>query len=144
MPLACRYSSASQIRRDSRGLGLGQRLVAGEDLHERFAVEKLHHEIRPALRRLDLDDLQDRRVIEPRADFFLALEPLESRDIAFEGHERDLDRDALVGLAVAGLEDRGHVAARNEVGELKTVVEQLPRREIAEPGDGLGLRSGAE
>src|SRR5208337_1016462 len=66
-----------------------------------------------------------------RADLLLALEALETRNIALEGHQGDLDRHALAGLPVVGLEDRRHVAPCNQVRELEAAVEKHPGAEVA-------------
>jgi hypothetical protein len=126
----------------AHGLGFGKRLLAFEDPGERLAVEKLHHQVGPALGRVHLDNLEDARVVEAGADLLLTPEAFETGDIALERHKRHLDCDHTAGLAVVRPEDRRHVAAGDQVGQLEAPVEHHPRRKFVRRGDGHGLCGG--
>ena len=109
------------------GFGLRQGFLPVQQVGQRLSVEKFHHQIRPALLLLNLDYLEHARVQEPRADLLLALESFETRNIAFERHQRHLDRNCFAGLAVPRLEDRRHIAARDQIGDFKAGVERHAR-----------------
>ena len=82
-------------------------------------------------------------MVEAGADLLLALKALEAGDVALQRHERHLDRDGLAGLPVVRLEDRGHVAAGDQVGQLEALVQQPSRRKLARAGaTATGLAAG--
>ena len=91
---------------------------------ERFAFEKLHDDIGPALV-FDRKDLQQARMIERLADFLFALEARKEGRIAFEPHERHFHGDGLARFRIGRLEDRGHAAAADDAVDLEAVVQHI-------------------
>ena len=60
-----------------------------------------------------------------RADFLLALEAGVGRGIALKLHQRDFDGDRQAGFKIVGLENAGHAAAVDQIGDLEPIVQEL-------------------
>src|ERR1017187_5241877 len=80
-------------------------------------------------------------MIELQPDFFLPAEAVKPGGVAFDLKVRNLQSDRLTGLAIVGLEKRGHAALRNHIGDLETLVEQRPDAQFTS-GASLALTDG--
>src|ERR1035441_5529296 len=69
-------------------------------------------------------------MIELQPDFFLPAEAVKPGGVAFDLKVRNLQSDRLTGLAIVGLEKRGHGPLHNHVGDLETLVEQRPDAQL--------------
>src|ERR1700693_3735249 len=82
-----------------------------------LALDQLHGDVHPALvARLEEPDHVG--MVEALADLFLALEALVEDDVALELDVGNLERHGLAGCGIAGLEDGGHPATGQELGDL--------------------------
>ena len=111
-------------------IGFRQRPDVVEQMRERVAAQIFGDDVGPAAL-FDWDEFQQVRMIELPADVFLALETGVKAGIAFKLQERHFDGDGLIGLLVGGFENRGHAAATDDFGDVKPVVECLPRLHVA-------------
>ena len=69
-------------------------------------------------------------MVQALADRFLAAEALVENHVGFELRIRNLQGDGLTVFGVNRFEDRGHAAARDQLGEL-ILVEALPDADLA-------------
>ena len=69
-------------------------------------------------------------MVELEADLLLAPETVESGRIAFDLQVGHFQRHRLAGLPVIGLEQRGHAALGDDIGDLKPVVQQRAHTQL--------------
>src|SRR5262249_51406210 len=79
---------------------------------------------------LRLERPDDRGMMHPQADLFLAPEAIVEDDVALVLEVRYLQDDSAAGLEVAGVEDRRHPAAGDDLVE-SVLVQGLARSELA-------------
>src|ERR1035438_10830294 len=80
-------------------------------------------------------------MVELQPDFLLPAEAVKASGVAFDLEVRHFQRDRLAGLAVVGLEERGHAALGYYVGDLEALVEHGPDAQfISGPSFGLADR----
>ncbi len=116
------------------GLLGGERVLA-EQRSQRTALHVLHHHVHPALLGGG-EHLHHVGVVQPLADLVLAPEALVEDHVALELYVRNLERHGLAADGVDGLEDGGHAAAGQELGELE-LVEQIADGWVAQEPAGV-------
>ena len=111
-----------------RAFGCERALVAQQGA-QRSAFDELHRDVHPAFaaRGEDLDDIG---MVQTLADRFLAAEALVEDHVGFELGIGHLQGDGLTVFGVNRREDRGHAAARDQLGDL-ILVEALPDTDLA-------------
>src|SRR2546428_1570321 len=107
----------ADLLRDGERASGGQRMLLLHELAQALALHQLHRHVHPALV-AGLEELDDVGVIEPLPDLLFALEALEENHVALELEVRDLERDGSAAGGVLRLEDRGHPAPGDELGDL--------------------------
>ena len=73
-------------------------------------------------------------MVQLEADLLLAPEPVETGGVALNLQIRHLDGDGFAGLAIIGLEQGGHPALGNDVGDLEPVIQHRPHPQVSALG----------
>src|SRR5450432_1130535 len=81
-------------------------------------------------------------MVEPQTERLLAAEALEEDDVALVLRVWDLEDHGLAGRRILGLEDRGHPAACEELGEL-VVINLLSGGDLAHQAATASVSTGA-
>jgi hypothetical protein len=123
---------ARQLRNAERVLDR-QGTASLQAIPERFPLEILHREVRPA-GTIDIKDLEDPGVIQRLADLNFTLKSRIEDRIAFERKERELQGDRASVADVDGFEHRPHAATIDELQDGEPFVDDI---------SGLGFRDHA-
>src|SRR5580692_4117918 len=111
---------------DGQRLALFEANVSFETTGQGAAIDELRDDIGATPVERERHELEDVGMVEAKADLFLVLEDGPRPSAAREDGQRNLDHDpSPIALKVLRLEDRGHSAPTNHLGEQKAPVENL-------------------